>query len=233
MESTPINERTHKMVLYIGIFSIVMLFAGFSSAYVISSYNEIWVNITIPDAFYISTVLILLSSLTIKLAVNASNGGNEKKATALLGITLFLGLGFGYSQYLGWNEMIGEGSYISGHIDNLDGVYGEDYTISYKGQELVYAEGEYYLPNDDLREKPMMDEIAVYSNSTASYFYILSFVHLLHVVGGILFLAGILIASRVGKKKGLSNLRLRLGSIYWHFVDGLWIYLLLFLLLIR
>jgi cytochrome c oxidase subunit 3 len=232
-EQSPNNERTKKMVLYIGIFSIVMLFAGFSSAYVISSYNEIWVNISMPNAFYISTVLILLSSLTIRLAVNASNEGQESKATALLGLTLLLGLGFGVSQYMGWNELIGQGSYLSGHIDNLDGVYGEDYTISFQGQELVFEEGEYYLPNDDLREKPLLDEIAVYSNSTASYIYILSFVHLLHVLGGILFLAGILIVSQVGKKKGLSNLRLRLGAIYWHFVDGLWLYLLLFLLLIH
>ncbi|MFT6998673.1 MAG: cytochrome c oxidase subunit 3 [Cryomorphaceae bacterium] len=233
MESSPIDERTKKMVLYIGIFSIVMLFAGFSSAYVISSYNEIWVNLSMPDAFYISTVLILLSSLTMKLAVNASNKGNEGNATALLGVTLLLGLGFGASQYMGWNELLGQGSHLSGHIDNLDGVYGEDYTISYQGQELVYVDGEYYLPNDELKEKPLTDEIAVYSNSTASYIYILSFVHLMHVLGGILFLAGILIASQVGKKKRLSNLRLRLGSIYWHFVDGLWLYLLFFLLLIH
>lgn len=233
MESSIVNERAKKIVLYIGIFSIVMLFAGFSSAYVISSYNEIWVNLAMPDAFYVSTILILLSSLTIKLAVNASNKGDNSKATALLGITLLLGLGFAASQYLGWNELVGQGSYLSGHIDNLDGVYGDDYTISYQGQELVYSEGEYYLPNDELKEKPLLDEIAIYSNSAASYIYILSFVHLLHLLGGILFLAGILIASRVGKKKGLSNLRLRLGSIYWHFVDGLWLYLLLFLLLIH
>jgi len=233
MEHSPTFERSKKMVLYIGIFSIVMLFAGFSSAYVISSYNEIWVNLSMPDAFYISTALILLSSLTIKLAVNASNSGNEGKATTLLAVTLLLGLGFSASQYMGWNELIGKGSFLSGHIDNLDGVYGEDYTISYQGQELVFENGEYYLPNDELREKPLLDEIAVYSNSAASYIYILSFVHLLHVLGGILFLAGILIAARVGKKKGLSNLRLRLGSIYWHFVDGLWLYLLLFLLLIH
>jgi cytochrome c oxidase subunit 3 len=233
MDHSPTYERSKKMVLYIGIFSIVMLFAGFSSAYVISSYNEIWVNLSMPDAFYISTVLILLSSLTIKLAVNASNNGNESKATTLLAITLLLGLGFSASQYMGWNELTGKGSFLSGHIDNLDGVYGEDYTISYQGQELVFENGEYFLPNDELREKPLLDEIAVYSNSAASYIYILSFVHLLHVLGGILFLAGILIAAKVGKKKGLSNLRLRLGSIYWHFVDGLWLYLLLFLLLIH
>ena len=94
------------------------------------------------------------------------------------------------------------------------------------GKEIVLFRSEL------MTRYPLLDEIAIYSNASASYIYVLSFVHLLHVLGGILFLAGILIASRVGKKKGLSNLRLRLGSIYWHFVDGLWLYLLLFLLLL-
>ena len=233
MEPASVNERTKRMVLYIGIFSIVMLFAGFSSAYVISSYGEVWVDISLPTAFYISTALILLSSLTIRMAVSASDSRNKRKALNYLGITLFLGVGFCLSQYYGWQQLIGEGSYLSGHIDNLDGVYGEDYTVSYKGEELIFENGEYYLPNDDLRENPLLDEIAIFSNSSASYIYILSALHLLHVIGGMLFLIGLFLVATVGKKKQLSNLRLKLGGIYWHFVDGLWIYLLLFLLLIH
>lgn len=232
-DASATNERTKKMVLYIGIFSIVMLFAGFSSAYVISSYGELWVDLSLPVAFYISTVLILLSSLTMRFSVKAAYGGNESKALTFLMVTLILGLGFGASQYLGWNELVGKGSFLSGHVDNLNGVYGEDFTLTYKGQELVYAEGNYYFPNDELREDPLLDEIAVYSNSSASYIYILSFVHLLHVLGGILFLLGLLLRAKIGKRKTLNPLRLRLGGIYWHFVDGLWVYLLLFLLLIH
>ena len=233
MEQSPNSERTKKMVLYIGIFSIVMLFAGFSSAYVISSYNEVWVNLALPFSFYISTAIILLSSLTIRAAVKASDNGNEKKAISFLGITLLLGLGFGISQLSGWNELLGKGSFTSSHIDNLDGVYGEDYTISYKGQELIFEDGEYYQQNDELREKPLFDELAVYNNASASYMYLLSFVHVLHVLGGLIFLAVLLIGAKFGKKKVLDKMRLRLGAIYWHFVDGLWIYLLLFLLLIH
>lgn len=231
MGSSPTtNERTKKMVLYIGIFSIVMLFAGFSSAYVISSYGELWVDIALPNAFYISTALILLSSLTMRMSVKADS---QQKAMRFLVITLVLGLGFSVSQYLGWNELVGKGSFLSGHVDNLEGVYGEDYTIEFQGQELVYEEGNYYFPNDELRENPLLDKIAVYSNSSASYIYILSFVHLLHVLGGILFLIGLILSATLGKRKTLNRLRLRLGGTYWHFVDGLWIYLLLFLLLIH
>jgi cytochrome c oxidase subunit 3 len=233
MNSPSPKERTKKMVLYLGIFSIVMLFAGFSSAYVISSYGELWVDLTLPTAFYVSTAVILLSSLTMRISVKSAYAEDQPKAMQYLILTLILGLGFGVSQYLGWSELVGKGSFLSGHVDNLEGVYGEDYTIRYKGTELIYEEGNYYFPNDELREEPLLDEIAVYSNSSASYLYILSFVHLLHVLGGILFLLGILLYAKLGKRKTLNKLRLKLGGIYWHFVDGLWIYLLLFLLLIH
>lgn len=225
--------RTSRMVLYFGIFSICMLFAGLSSAYVVSSYSDLWVNIAMPKGFYISTFLILLSSLTVKLAVNAANKGNNSMATILLSVTLLLGLGFSYAQYTGWSQLVGNGSYFSSHIDNLDGVYGEDYTIRLKGEELAYMGGNYYYPNDELFEKPLNDEISIYSNSASSYIYVFSSVHLLHVVGGIIFLLVVLIMSFVSKTKGVNPTNLKLGSIYWHFVDGLWVYLFLFLLFIH
>lgn len=228
-----INERAKKMVLYIGIFSIVMLFAGLSSAYVISSYGEIWVKISMPGAFYISTLLILLSSLTIRMSVKASNSGNQSQAGLFLVVTLLLGIGFGVSQFYGWEQLTGKGSYLSSHIDNLEGVYGEDFSISFKGKDLVYYEGNYYYENDELHEKPLTDEISIYANSASSYIYILSALHLAHVLGGFLFLLAIWLIPKFTKSNTINNLRLRLGATYWHFVDGLWIYLFIFLLLIH
>jgi cytochrome c oxidase subunit 3 len=227
------SERTRKMVLYLGIFSIIMLFAGFSSAYVVTSYSELWVNMALPGAFYISTLLILLSSATIHLSVKASNSGAHEASKKWLIATLILGFGFGVTQYMGWGQMVQVGGFLSGHVDSLDGVYGEDYTITYKGQELVYEEGDYYFPGDDLREKPLLNEISIFNNSSSSYIYVLSFMHLLHVLGGWLFFVGILLVAVFRKRPALNNLRLRLGATYWHFVDILWIYLLLFLLLIH
>ncbi len=225
-----ILERTSKMVLYVGIFSIVMLFAAFSSAYIISSYGELWVSLSLPSAFYVSTVAILLSSLCLHLSVKASGRGDEAGAKRMLSITLLLGVVFGVSQFYGWNQMVNQGSFLSGHVDNLSGEYGADYSIKYRGQELVYENGDYYYPGDNLREKPLKNEIAIFSNSTSSYIYALSFVHLIHLLGGLIFLVVIFLASTL-RKKNINNLRLRLGATYWHFVDGLWIYLLLFLLL--
>lgn len=225
------NERTAKMVLYFGIFSIVMLFAGLISAYIVSSYGEVWVDVKLPKAFYISTVLILLSSLTIKLSVGASAKGNEKMATLLLIVTLVLGTAFGISQFYGWKALTLSGSYFSGSVDALEGTYGQDYTIVYQGQDLIFENGEYYFPNDELRENPLHDKIAIYGNSASSYIYVISFVHLLHILGGLIFLLIVLLIGKMSRAKRINPLRLRLGSIYWHFVDGLWLFLFLFLLL--
>jgi cytochrome c oxidase subunit 3 len=227
------SERTQKMVLYISIFSIVMLFAGFSSAYVVTSYGELWVNLSVPEAFYWSTAVILLSSGTIHLSVKASNEGQEMKSRQWLAVTIALGLAFGFTQYIGWSQLVGKGSFLSSHVDSLDGVYGTDYTITYKGQELIYEDGDYYFPSDDLREKPLLNEISIFNNSAGSYMYVLSFVHLLHVLGGLLFFIGLLVAAKFLKRPRINNLRLRLGATYWHFVDILWIYLLLFLVFIH
>ncbi len=225
------SERTGRMVLIVGIFSIVMLFAGLSSAYVISSYGELWVNLSLPTGFYLSTAVILLSSFTIHLAVKAANADNNAQAKTFLLITMILGLGFGITQYFGWQEMVGNGSFVSGHVDNLDGVYGEDYTITFQGQQLVEENGEYFFPNDQLREKPLSNEIAIFNNSTSSYMYALSFLHLLHVLGGLIFLFAVYMFGQFGRSKTINKVRLRLGATYWHFVDGLWLYLFLFLLL--
>lgn len=225
------SERTAKMVLYFGIFSIVMLFAGLLSAYIITSYSELWVNIVVPRAFYISTVVIILSSVTLKLSLNASKNANQKATSLFLIITLMLGVVFGVFQYQGWNQLLSAGSYFTGSVDNLSGTYGDDFTITYQGKELIYENDDFYFPNDELREKPLRNEIAIFGNSAGSYIYLLSFVHLAHVVGGILFFIVILIMSFLSVSKIISPTRLRLGAIYWNFVDGLWIFLFLFLLL--
>ncbi len=232
-KEAPIGMRTKKMVLYFAMFSIVMLFAGLSSAYVVSSYGALWVNMALPPAFYVSTALILLSSLVLKWAVTASKRGHHRRAKNLLIATIALGFGFGIGQVIGWSQLVKIGGYVSGYVDNLDGIYGEDYTITYRGEVLVYEDGNYYFPNDELREKPLVDEIAVHNNQSSSYIYVLSFVHLLHILGGLLFLIGILVYAVIKRSGVVDTTRLQLGGIYWHFVDGLWIYLLLFLLIIH
>ncbi|GAB4496423.1 MAG: cytochrome c oxidase subunit 3 [Saprospiraceae bacterium] len=82
------------------------------------------------------------------------------------------------------------------------------------------------------------NNIALNSSTTTAYLYVISFVHLAHVVAGLPFL---IMFYRTAKKRMVDpvtvlvyfsdpekRLKLRLLTIYWHFLDGLWIYLVLF-----
>ena len=83
-----------------------------------------------------------------------------------------------------------------------------------------------------------MQEIFVHSDTSASYLYLISGLHFAHVIAGIPFLAVFLWQAYQRMKEPVSvlvyfsdpekRLRLRLLSIYWHFLDLLWVYLVLF-----
>ncbi|HBO31007.1 MAG TPA: cytochrome oxidase subunit III, partial [Leeuwenhoekiella sp.] len=64
--------RSKKMMLWFGIISLSMMFAGLTSAYIVSSERRDWLrDFELPQAFYISTFIIILSSLTMLVAKQA------------------------------------------------------------------------------------------------------------------------------------------------------------------
>ena len=71
----------------------------------------------------------------------------------------------------------------------------------------------------------------VNNNAAISVIYVVSGMHLLHIFGGLAFI----ISSLLGSYKGISEekaiYRQEITSIFWHFIDILWIYLYVFLLL--
>ena len=64
------RKKSAKPMLWVSMISMVMFFAGLTSAYVISMRRDDWVTFELPDAFYISTLLIILSSITISISQN-------------------------------------------------------------------------------------------------------------------------------------------------------------------
>ena len=61
----------HKFTLWVGIGSIMMMFAGLTSAYIVKRNQANWVSFELPKAFWYSTAAIILSSLTIFMASKA------------------------------------------------------------------------------------------------------------------------------------------------------------------
>jgi len=68
-------------------------------------------------------------------------------------------------------------------------------------------------------------------NAARSFIYILTGVHIVHIFAGLMFLLGALITSYRNKPQAINLYRMEISSIFWHFLDIIWIYLYVFLLL--
>lgn len=114
MIDAKLKEKTSKQMLYVSIVSMVMMFAGLTSAYIISRKREDWVSLELPQALYISTILIVLSSITFFLAEKFIKKDDRKKTSLFLVLTLLLGFGFIYFQIQGFYELRAAGFYVAG-----------------------------------------------------------------------------------------------------------------------
>ncbi len=109
-----IQRRVSKQMMYIAIISMIMMFAGLTSAYVISMKREDWVSFDLPQALYISTVLILLSSISFIFVKKSIQKDKRQLTTIFLIITLLLGCSFVYFQIEGYNQLREAGLFFTG-----------------------------------------------------------------------------------------------------------------------
>ena len=189
MEEQAVKQyKAKKMMLWVGMISMAMTFAGLTSAYVVSSSRADWLSqFKIPESFTISTLLILLSSFSFYLA-KKSLLSKKIKATKIWILTTFmLALLFVYFQFKGFADIIAQGYYFTG------------------------AE----------------------SSITTSFLYVLVLLHLAHLFAGIIVLLVVYFMLVRGSYSGSNTLGFELAHLFWHFLDILWIYLYLFVLLYR
>lgn len=188
MENILINRRNtihpHKFALWAAMASITMMFGAFTSAYIVKQAAGNWLEFQMPAAFYFSTFVILLSSVTIQLSFRSFLTKKEQHYKLFLLFTLLLGLTFVFLQYIGWTELFKIGVDLKGNV-------------------------------------------------SGSFFYLLSGIHALHVLGGIAALI-VAVLHAYTLKFNVSELRKNRFDLvlnYWHFVDFLWLYLFVFLLI--
>lgn len=109
------KARSNKLLLWFAMISMVMMFAGLTSAYVVSTSRPDWVNdFKLPQAFWISTGVMLLSSLIFMWARLELRKGQMNNAGLGLIITFALGLLFVFLQFYGFNQIIASGYYFTG-----------------------------------------------------------------------------------------------------------------------
>ena len=109
------NSRTKKMMLWFGMISMAMTFAGLTSAYVVSSSRADWLEgFALPAVFTYSTITIVLSSVTFYLAKRNLSQNKLGQFKAMLWITLALTITFINFQFQGFSEIISSGYYFTG-----------------------------------------------------------------------------------------------------------------------
>ena len=114
------NKRAIKMMVWLGIASLFMTFAGFTSAFIVSKSREDWIlNFDLPTAFSFSLFIIITSSLSLILARRELLKNNFRSTTIYLTITFVLGVIFIISQFIGFNEIIENGYHFTGPTSTI------------------------------------------------------------------------------------------------------------------
>lgn len=112
--------RSKKMMLYFGIASLIMSFAGWTSAFIVSSTRPDWIkDFTMPTPFVVSVFVILASSITVFVAKKALKAGNRSLTTIMLLVTFALGIYFIINQFNGFAEIIQQGYNFTGPTSNV------------------------------------------------------------------------------------------------------------------
>lgn len=230
-EKLDIKKKTHRQLMWVGILSIIMIFAGLSSAYIVAKADSTWVKITLPTEFFISSAIIVLSSITFFFAVRFAKADKFNLVTPMVVLTLILGLLFVKYQVQGWDYLRTKGmnlvdaSNLKWLINESGAEYGKDYTVVVRGNELKYEGGQFYDKRDVANTLPVSVQLET-KNSSSSYLYLLTGLHVVHLFAGLISLIVVTIKSLRRKYNKNDIIGLQVSSIYWHFLDFLWLYLL-------
>ena len=109
------TARSYKLLLLFAMISMVMMFAGLTSAFVVSKSRADWLkDFQLPTAFYFSTAAIIGCSIAFHLAKKAIQKDNQSATTAFLLGTLALGVLFVILQFVGFGQIVANGYYFTG-----------------------------------------------------------------------------------------------------------------------
>jgi len=185
------RREPFSFMLWLGIFGMALVFVALTFVYFSQKGRSDWEYFPMPLAFWLSTFLIIASSITLHLAKQKFKYEQFIHYRILMAATLVLGSLFVLVQILGWRNLVQMNIYLNG-------------------------------------------------SPSGSFLYLLSGLHIVHILGGLFFLMIVFVES-IKKPSYVDSfiysvnppnqLRLKLITIYWHFVDVLWLYLFIFLLI--
>jgi cytochrome c oxidase subunit III len=206
------QDETTKLGMWTFLATEVMFFGGMFVAYILYRWKyhsgfALGSNSLIMWAGFLNTGVLLVSSLTMALAVDEAKLGNYKSVLRFLGITMVLG-----SIFLG--------------------VKAVEYTIDYH-ESLI--PGLVFHPEkaiEQLEEHHTADIQSEVKHIELFFFiyFAMTGLHALHMVIGIATLGTL--AYLISKNKFADGATVESVGLYWHFVDLVWVFLFPLLYLI-
>jgi cytochrome c oxidase subunit 3 len=183
-EAAPtLGMNPKKFSMWLFLISVVMIFASLTSGYIVRKAEGNWVDFELPPIFWLTSAILLVSSVTHHLAFINAKRDNLPQVKGWMVVTTLLGLAFLVTQWYSWVYLVGINVYFSGN------------------------------------------------NVAGSFLYVLTGLHALHVISAILFVLVVTWQTFRYKVHSKNILSIELCTTYWHFLDALWLYLFVFLLL--
>ena len=180
--SKPLSMHPRKFALWLFMISIVMIFAALTSAYIVRQADGEWMVFDLPKELWITSAIILLSSVTMQWAYISAKRDNLSMVKVAIGLTTLFGVLFLMGQFYVWGLLVDMSVYFVG-------------------------------------------------NPSGSFLYVLTGLHGIHLVSGVIFLIIVLISTLRYKVHSKNLTQISMCNTYWHFLGGLWLYLFVFLLL--
>jgi len=111
----PISMHPKKFALWLFIVSVVMVFAGLTSAYIVRQAEGNWLEFDLPSILYYSSGIIILSSITMHWAYTAAQNDDMKSLRIGMILTTVLGLAFVVTQWYSWVALVDKDVYFVGN----------------------------------------------------------------------------------------------------------------------
>lgn len=173
------HPQVFAMWLFMG--SVVMLFAAFTSAYVVKQADGNWLQYELPKVFWYNTALLLISSITMHWSyISAKKDHLKSMKIGMLATTVF-GIAFLIGQYIGWQALVDAQVYFVG-------------------------------------------------NASGSFTYIFTGVHAVHLISGVIVLLVNAYRAFNDQIHSRRMVSIEICTTYWHFLDAIWVLLLVFLI---
>ena len=176
----PISMHPKKFAMWLFMVTVVMLFAAWTSAYIVRQAEGNWLEYDLPEVFWVTSGIVVLSSMCLQWAYASAKKDNFVQLRIGMVLTVVLGIAFLVGQWYSWVALVDR-------------------------------------------------EVFFVGNPAGSFLYVMTGMHGLHLISGLLFLIIVLISSFRLKVHAKSLVPMEMATTYWHFLGGLWLYLFMFL----